>query len=204
MSVIYGIPYYMDMSNPFFHSAEGKYMRWKPMWLMMTNAQKKEWENTQEMQEIGGYENYIYFLAKLDKEIKEFRFNKDKEMADWKEKNPLQYNGFKQYNREKYEQSYNINQQGPLIDLTSPVKDDIFLTPTSNSPHDILSASSPKRVSPSIPFYEVYPAYSPMKSRSRKSMDLYTLGQLIANKKQMKEFTKKLKEFTKKRNRKGT
>ena len=55
------------------------------------------------------------------------------------------------------------------------------------------AAPSPKRVSPSSPFYEMYPAYSPLKYKSRKSMDLYTRGQLIANKKQMKEFTKKLK-----------
>ena len=55
------------------------------------------------------------------------------------------------------------------------------------------AAPSPKRVSPSSPFYEMYPAYSPLKYKSRKSMDLYTRGQLIANKNQMKEFTKKLK-----------
>ena len=61
---------------------------------------------------------------------------------------------------------------------------------------------SPKRVTPASPFYELYSKYSPQKVKSRKSYDSPLLAEIIANKKQMKEFTKKLKykkEITKAR-----
>ena len=61
---------------------------------------------------------------------------------------------------------------------------------------------SPKRVTPASPFYELYPNYSPLKVKARKSYDSPLLADIIANKKQMKEFTKKLKynkEITKAR-----
>ncbi len=61
---------------------------------------------------------------------------------------------------------------------------------------------SPKRVTPASPFYELYPNYSPRKVKARKSYDSPLLADIIANKKQMKEFTKKLKynkEITKAR-----
>jgi hypothetical protein len=52
---------------------------------------------------------------------------------------------------------------------------------------------SPKRVTPASPFYELYPKYSPRKVKSRKSYNSALLAEIIANKKQMKEFTRKLK-----------
>ena len=52
---------------------------------------------------------------------------------------------------------------------------------------------SPKRVTPASPFYELYPNYSPLKVKARKSYDSPLLSEIIANKKQMKEFTRKLK-----------
>jgi len=61
---------------------------------------------------------------------------------------------------------------------------------------------SPKRVTPASPFYELYPKYSPRKVKSRKSYSSPLLSEIIANKKQMKEFTRKLKynkEITKAR-----
>uniref|UniRef100_A0A6C0HPM0 Uncharacterized protein n=1 Tax=viral metagenome TaxID=1070528 RepID=A0A6C0HPM0_9ZZZZ len=61
---------------------------------------------------------------------------------------------------------------------------------------------SPKRVTPASPFYELYPKYSPRKVKARKSYDSPLLAEIIANKKQMKEFTRKLKynkEITKAR-----
>ncbi len=61
---------------------------------------------------------------------------------------------------------------------------------------------SPKRVTPASPFYELYPKYSPRKVKASKSYSSPLLSEIIANKKQMKEFTKKLKynkEITKAR-----
>ena len=61
---------------------------------------------------------------------------------------------------------------------------------------------SPKRVTPASPFYELYPKYSPRKVKARKSYDSPLLSEIIANNKQMKEFTRKLKyrkEITKAR-----
>ena len=52
---------------------------------------------------------------------------------------------------------------------------------------------SPKRMTPASPFYELYPTYSPLKVKARKSYDSPLLSEIIANKKQMKEFTRKLK-----------
>ena len=84
-------PFWMDPSNMSYSSQAGKYERWKPMWLMMTDTQKKVWVNTQEFWEIGGENDLINFLAKLDKEIKEFRDKKDKDMAKWINENQESY-----------------------------------------------------------------------------------------------------------------